>query len=268
MKYKDKTTKKGSLLPLTIAPPDWHSIWIKFMKKPIKIGTLTIGTKPLIAGVITGSVDSKIVGKAVKDGTDMLEIRVDTFSQKVLKNAKNELKTAKKLSKKPILLTVRSAKEGSKKDLSPKLREELFKELIPFSDIIDIELSSKTILKNVIKEAKKHKKKVIISYHNFDKTPSKSVLEKIVKDGFSAGAHIVKIAAKADNLKDIQRLTNVVTDNDNIIVIAMGDKRSQATRLFFPLLGSMITYGTASRQKTAPGQLSVKELKTFFKQYS
>lgn len=240
------------------------------MAKQLKIGSLSPGKRPIIAAVITGSIDGKTIKKALKDGADLLEIRVDTFNQKTLKNAENELKTAKKLSKKPILLTVRSAKEGSKKALSPKQREALFKGLIPFSDIIDIELSSKTILKNVIKEAKKHKKKVIISYHNFTKTPQKGAMDKFIKEANSQGADIVKIAAKAKNLKDIKRLTSVVADNDNIISIAMGtekDKVAQSTRFFFPLLGSMITYGSTSGQKTAPGQVSVKELKEFFKQY-
>ncbi|OFY91405.1 MAG: hypothetical protein A2236_00380, partial [Bacteroidetes bacterium RIFOXYA2_FULL_33_7] len=57
--------------------------------------------------------------------------------------------------------------------------------------------------------AQKYNTKIIISYHNFEKTPSQKELQKIIKNCFNQGADIVKIACKSNSEKDNLRILDL-----------------------------------------------------------
>jgi 3-dehydroquinate dehydratase-1 len=130
---------------------------------------------------------------------------------------------------------------------------------------VDVELSSKKILKETIKVVKAGRKKVIVSFHDFKATPKTAKLEKIIKEARKAGSDIVKLAAKAKGKTELRRLAGLLTDNSDLIVIAMGPGGS-ASRVFFPMLGSLVTYAGISGAN-APGQLSISALKREFKNF-
>lgn len=230
----------------------------------MKLGGLTLGKAPVVCGVIVKSIDFTSVNKALKTGADLVEVRLDTFSARGIKEIKGPLK---RLSARgvPLVLTVRSAKEGGRCKLTDADRLALFKELTSFVDAIDIELSSKRILKQVIEAAHGERKKVIVSYHNFKTTPKTEKLEKIIKEARNSGADIIKIAAFASDKADLRRLAGLLTDNKDLIVIAMG-RGGSASRVFFPMLGSLITYAGITGLN-APGQLSLAALKREFKSF-
>lgn len=221
--------------------------------------------KPEIAGVIAGGINKDAVKKAISSGADCLELRVDTFKNIDLSALRAGVKELKGF-KKPIIITVRSAKEGGGADIADTVREEIFKTLTPVADMIDVELGSVKILKNVIDFACKHKKKTIVSYHNFAETPDSRTLKNIISRGVKAGGHIVKIATRVNSAEDARRLAGLLTDSRHeLIVIGMGEK-GVFTRVLFPLLGSRLTYGGVTG-KTAPGQLSIGTLKKQFALY-
>ncbi|MBI5642005.1 MAG: type I 3-dehydroquinate dehydratase [Deltaproteobacteria bacterium] len=222
-------------------------------------------SKPCTAGVIVGGVNGGIVKKAVKDGAEILEVRIDTFSDRGIDKLKKDFIKLKALTDLPILLTVRSAKEGGKYPIDSEKRAEIFENLIPFSDIIDIELSSSEIMKDVVNSAKRKGKKVIISYHNFKSTPGESDLQGIIRKARQKGGDIVKIAAFAADPLDLKRLAGFLINSNDLIIIAMGQSGA-ASRVFFPMLGSLVTYGSLTGS-TAPGQLSLKDLRKEFKRY-
>ena len=133
---------------------------------------------------------------------------------------------------------------------------------------IDISTSSKLIkkLKNHIK--KNHKKtKLIISYHNFKKTPhSKIIIEKVTK-ARNLGADIIKIATYAQNPEDNLTILNILQKAKRkkikMAVMCMG-KKGRVSRIIGPELGSWFTFVAANpTQKTAPGQLTASEYKNF-----
>ncbi|MEE9542586.1 MAG: type I 3-dehydroquinate dehydratase [Thermodesulfobacteriota bacterium] len=230
----------------------------------MKLGGLTLGKAPLVCGVIVKSIDSGSVNRALKAGADLLEVRLDTFSKRGIKEIEAPLKRLRKRGV-PLILTVRSTKEGGSGKLTDSERLAHFKKLLPLVDAVDIELGSGRILKKVIKAAHEEKKKVIVSYHNFTSTPKAEKLASLIKEARVAGADIIKLATSAKGKAELRRLAGLLTVNTDLIVIAMG-RGGSASRVFFPMLGSLITYAGITGIN-APGQLSITELRRSFKSF-
>lgn len=223
---------------------------------------------PRIAGVIAGGINLREAKRAVLNGADTLELRIDTFKEKDLRKlagSVRRLRSSGWAKNIPVIVTVRSKKEGARTAIGDKKRLEIFEELIPLSEMADIELGSGAILKDVVNFARRHKKGVIVSYHNFKSTPDARTLKEVIRKGRAAGGDIIKIATLVNGPEDIKRLAGTLLGSRDMIVIGMGAKGA-ATRVFFPMLGSLLTYGSVTG-KTAPGQLSVKEIKKEFRRY-
>ncbi len=217
------------------------------------------------AGVIVGRINSKVVAKAVSQGADIIEVRLDTFDDLSPAKAEKALEHLREITSLPILLTLRSGREGGMIGISDKVRLNIITEAIRYADIIDIELGARSILRNVIDLAHETGKPALVSYHNFKATPGTKALLEIISKARSAGADLVKIAAFANTKEDIRRLAKLLPDSNDLVIIAMGPI-GVASRVFFPILGSRITYGSVTG-KTAPGQLSLKEIKKEFQRY-
>lgn len=219
----------------------------------IKIGKTIFDGTPRIAVSFTDKTPASLLKKAYKMKLDIAELRMDLFSSYDSSHILKEIKRFKKFS---ILATIRSKKEGGKWNLTDKARKALFEKIIPKVDAVDIELSSSSILKPVVKQAHRAKKIVIISYHHFKKTPSQKQLEKILKKARAAGADVVKIATMIQNKKDLKTLGTFLSKHalhHRLLVLGMGEK-GVTSRLFFPALGSVMTFAYLDRP-TAPGQL-------------
>lgn len=192
-----------------------------------------------------------------RKGVDFLELRVDALGKIGFKEIE-KIKKANKIL--PVIITVRSKKEGGINYLSEKKRKEIFFETIPFVSFVDIELSSNKILKEVINYAHKYKKRVIVSYHNFKHTPQVLLLKRKIQQAVSYGADIVKIATFINQKEDILTLARLLTEPDkHLIIMGMGEM-GKVTRVIFPLLGSLLTY-TFYKSPTASGQLPLEKMK-------
>lgn len=230
----------------------------------MKLRGLELKNTPRIAGVLTYPVTSRDILVAQRDGAHIVEIRVDSFKKNELDDIPGMVDKFKLFRRQgtPIILTIRKRSEGGEQELTPVERKKLFKGLIPYCDAVDIELSSGVMIKEIIEIARKNDKKVIISYHDFKGTPDDKKLLEIVKKAKKAKADIVKLATLVKTQEHLRSLGRILLKTDDLIVIGMG-KRGVPTRSLFPMLGSLITYGTVTGS-TAPGQLSVKELKKAF----
>jgi len=221
---------------------------------------------PTITAVIVERIDKRTVQKALAAGADMLEIRVDTFRKRdteSLVRALKRLRGFEGVSGVPLLLTCRDVTEGGVNAVAVKEKKLIFKALMPFVDCIDIELRVATGFRAVITEAREAGVAVIVSYHDFKGTPGAARLEGIIRKGRAAGGDAVKIAATAECREDLKRLAAVLLGHSAVIIIAMGPQ-GKASRLFFPLLGSLTTYGSVTKS-SAPGQMPVAELVKAFK---
>lgn len=223
---------------------------------------------PRCAGVIVDRLDVRAVRRAARDGADVVEARVDTFSERdesALKAAFGKIKKDETAGRVPLLLAIRSVREGGVARIPDGERLRLFDSLMPFADAVDIELSSGNILKDVINLAKGKGAKVIVSHHDFHKTPGTKRLRDIVKRARAYGADYVKVAAAVACREDTRRLAALLAEDGGLIVIGMGEA-ARASRIFFPMLGSLLTYGSMTKA-TAPGQMTVREIKREFKRF-
>src|SRR5260370_21632202 len=71
----------------------------------------------------------------------------------------------------PKILTIRDPREGGKESLSESERLNLFRELLPHVDYIDVELRNFSLYSDALAAARTSAKQLIVSVHDFDKTP-------------------------------------------------------------------------------------------------
>lgn len=106
---------------------------------------------------------------------------------------------------------------------------------------------------------------LIISHHDFVKTPSEEKLRGFVKMMQNAGADIKKIAVMANTFEDSLLLLSLAKElsglGQKVIFIGMG-KNGTITRTAGHLCGNYLMYCPLSEiQKTAPGQITANELR-------
>lgn len=107
---------------------------------------------------------------------------------------------------------------------------------------VDVETENTTeFISEIIKTARRHKTKTIISYHNYEVTPSLKPLQKIVVDALEKGADIVKIACQVNSQRDCARLLSLLDGKRTVVTIGLG-KIGIITRVAALNLGAPFTY--------------------------
>jgi 3-dehydroquinate dehydratase type I len=227
----------------------------------LKFG-LKLGEQPLIAGALTDADVPSIKEERVKSA-DLIELRVDMFQDISLSHVKEIFKIARERFGKPIIATVRDMKEGGQREIADRLS--LYDEIVPLSDMADVEIISGDIFGDIKRLCIANKKTLIGSHHNFEKTPDDDFLDGIVSKGKALGADIVKIATTARSRDDLIRMLNFTLRHKDkgMITMSMGD-HGLPSRVVGPVFGSLITYGYIN-QPSAPGQISTDELLSVFR---
>ncbi len=224
-----------------------------------------LGTRPYVAAVLNKA-SIEAAQSAGKLGADILELRVDMLDScyRTGEKVSSVIRQLKKEVKLPVILTIRSSNEGGMAKIADGRRLDIFREAISETDLVDIEISSDRINSKVIELAKTRNKKVILSFHNFEKTPALSYLKDQAEKARDMGCDILKIAAMANNMEDVRRLLNFcsIWEKTKISVMSMG-YLSEISRLTGFLFGSCLTYGFIE-QPVASGQLSVKDLVKYY----
>jgi 3-dehydroquinate dehydratase-1 len=101
---------------------------------------------------------------------------------------------------------------------------------------------------------------MILSYHDFQKTPQPEELERIVRNCRDAGADLIKIACQVNQTEDLINLFHLYRHNFRLVVIGMGEK-GVISRVAAPFLGAEFTFASAGDgHETAPGQISKDKL--------
>jgi len=221
------------------------------------VAELEIGKYPLIALPLDDrDLESKL-SQAKSKGIDLIELRIDMFSSTQSDYVKDISRKVKD-SGFGIIGTVRSVEEGGLKDLKDSERIELFEAVSDYADIIDIELRSERLHEDLVKLCRDKEKFLLVSYHDFEKTPSEDEIQEII-DRSSFG-DIIKFAFMVKDVEDVGRILSVTHKNRDkkIVSIGMGDL-GKITRVAGFFFGSLITY-TYIGESVAPGQIEVKEL--------
>lgn len=130
---------------------------------------------------------------------------------------------------------------------------------------VDIEMESEPHFLNKIKEHAEDKGvKLIISYHNFEKTPTVDELDEIIKKARIMGADIVKLATMANSPEDSARIMSLYSKHKDIIAFCMG-KDGMISRIAAPFLGAEFTFAAQDESfATAPGQLTLEKMEKIY----
>lgn len=196
--------------------------------------------------------------KDLEKDHDFFELRLDTLDDLDPQTAEQVIDAVSS----SVIATVRSKAEGGDFDGDSNEYRTLLEACYSSkADYVDIELaalSNDGTLAEVIQP-----NRTIVSYHNFDQTPSDSELEQIIVQMHSlAPGSIRKIACRALNLDDVFRLTELqkAQPKDQAIIIAMGEA-GKVLRLLGSSIGAFTSFASADNSPAAPGQMYYREMK-------
>lgn len=164
----------------------------------------------------------------------------------------------------PCIITARHPREAGANNLSSARRRALLLEFLPRAAYVDVELRSAHALTPVLRAAAKNKVATIISFHDFETTPSASRLDQIASQARSLGAAIVKVATRTDTPAQLDRLLDFWEGQRpmrNLVVMGIG-KLGRLSRRELARRGCLLNYGHLG-SRVAPGQLSIEELRRF-----
>lgn len=236
--------------------------------KNVKIGE---GTPKICVPLVAKTKDDFV--KFAKELTsvkfDVAEIRIDHFQGvENLESVKELVKELREILKEiPLLFTFRSFKEGGEKEVSVEYYKNLNIEIAKsgFVDLVDVELfTGDEIVKEIVSSAHEAGVKVVMSNHDFHKTPEKDEIVKRLCRMQELGADIPKIAVMPQSTTDVLTLlcaTNEMKINHSetpVITMSMGGT-GLVSRICGETFGSALTFGAAGIA-SAPGQLDVTSL--------
>lgn len=175
----------------------------------------------------------------------------------------------KTMPKKPLLFTFRSAKKGSKQAISTKAYIALNRAAINSSlvNIINLKLfTSNNQVKKTVAYAHAHNVKVVMSNHDFHKTPKAKKIIARLRKMQSFNANIPKIALMPQSTSNVLTLLAATLKmqkqyaNRPIITMSIA-KTGVISRLASKVFKSAATF-SAVKKASAPKQISVTNLRT------
>ena len=189
--------------------------------------------------------------------SDYAEVRFDFLKIEQIPEAIKIIK--KDLSK--IVCTLRPKTEGGKFAGNEKERIAILKLIAEYNPfLLDVEFNTLKKNSSLVKYLKSTKTKLLVSWHDFKKTPSSAELKKKMKQ-MSKFSSNVKIVCTAKSTDDSNRMLELYSKKGKISLIsfAMGDF-GRISRILCLYLGSPYTYVSLGKA-IAPGQFSVDEVK-------
>ena len=190
--------------------------------------------------------------------SDFAEIRFDYLKKADIPIVLEDIK--KSLSR--CVCTLRPKSEGGVfigKEDERRLILRLIAEYNPF--LLDVEFNAIQKDKKLASYLRKTKCKLLISWHDFKKTPNESQL-KAKFNKMAKFSDIVKIVTVANSVSDASRLLSLysIKSENETIAFCMGEQ-GKFSRILCLHLGSPFTYVSLGKA-IAPGQFSLREIKS------
>jgi 3-dehydroquinate dehydratase I len=242
---------------------------------PITIRNVVIGQgAPKIIVPTTGSTADDVLAQARAIGSnpdvDIIEYRIDylNFDTDAAQVAELGKKVAAAANGKPLILTFRTKTEGGSKEITDKEYGDLYMALIKahFIDILDVEMFRQpSVVREVVAAAHAAGIKVVMSSHDFRKTPPTAEIVSRLREQDKMGADILKIAVMPHNAADVLKLldaTEQIRDQYSrkpLLTMSMGGLGA-VSRFSGQVFGSDLTFGMIG-EASAPGQVDARALR-------
>lgn len=234
------------------------------------------GDTPLICSPLVGRTRDRLLAETaavVAKTPDAIEWRVDYFegiadTQAVLDVARA---IRDRVGERPVIFTRRSTKEGG--EPIPIGEDDVVRlyDAVGASgavDLLDFEMSNEAEhVRRVRDSARKHKTRLILSYHNFGYTPGVDFLVQRFLEAERLGADVAKVAVMPRDRSDVLTLLAATAQADakaNIPLISMAmGPLGAVTRMIGGAFGSSLSFAIGEGS-SAPGQMPIADLKTVF----
>lgn len=238
---------------------------------------LTNGDIPAICTPLTGRTQEEVLDQldvVCKEEPDIIEWRAD-FLQRLndvdeVLHIVNEIKNKTTI---PLMFTIRAAHEGGEEiSLSRREKVSLLKQVCEKTevDIIDFETSNnKADVVDLREVTQATNTLFILSYHNFERTPSDEELLNRAQEAESFGADVAKLALMPRDKEDVLRLLRMTNTIDSmlgvpVVTMSMGELGG-LSRIVGWTYGSVLSFGVGV-ESSAPGQMPIKELRSTIQQ--
>jgi 3-dehydroquinate dehydratase I len=240
-------------------------------KRPVRVKGRTIGGQaPLVCLPLVAADRISLLEQAealLPLDPDLLEWRVDAFGD--IDASLDALKDlTKAIDSVPLIYTCRIDLEGGMSALARDKRLAVIEAAIESGlvDVVDIELcNDAAFIETVLAKAAANGTKVILSFHDFDRTPEESAILERLQRAQEMGADIAKVAVMPKNHQDVLVLLAATLKARSglleipIVTMSMGAE-GVVTRLAGGLFGADITFAIG-KNASAPGQVPIAALR-------
>ncbi|PLR43813.1 type I 3-dehydroquinate dehydratase [Chimaeribacter arupi] len=171
------------------------------------------------------------------------------------------------LPRQALLVTFRTKAEGGNRAISDDDYAALYREIITHgkADLLDIEMfRGEAQVKALVALAHQANMAVVMSSHDFRKTPSAEEIITRLRRQQALGADVLKIAAMPQDSGDVLRLMSATWEMHSryaerpLLTMAMSGT-GVVSRLAGELTGSALTFGMVG-EASAPGQIEADDL--------
>ena len=169
----------------------------------------------------------------------------------------------------PLLATFRSAREGGAQPADDAAYAAVVATVTALADAgagvdaVDVELATPGV-EGLVARARAAGLAVVVSHHDFDRTPPADRIEAVLRAQRHVGADVCKVAVMPHDADDVLALLTatraVARDADRpVVTVAMGDL-GRVTRVAGGVFGSAMTFASAGTA-SAPGQVDAGALR-------
>jgi 3-dehydroquinate dehydratase type I len=219
---------------------------------------------PKVCVSISSTDTPELLGRAQRAerlSADLVEVRLDK-----LRSYHGLAKVARAIER-PIIATNRPLSEKGSFDRSEADRLKILMDAVEGGfEYVDLELSTNK-LDRVIKTFREKGAKIIISHHDYFRTPDPTKLASTLAELQKFKPDVCKIVTTAQKPEDnltILGLLKAHHQNAPLVSFAMG-QTGVWSRLLAPFYGARFTYASLERgQETAPGQSTIAELRRIY----
>lgn len=218
---------------------------------------------PICISFISKTIDEALqkIDEAEKYNPKFIEVRLDCIKEY---RRLFEIKASTRI---PLIATNRSIDCGGAFKGSEEERVRVLLEAAKSGfEYLDIELETSN-LRGLVGEFRQMGVKPIISFHDFRETPSIETLNHVLEDQIENKAEICKIVTTAKTMEDNLTLMVFLSQaarKVKAVCFAMGSL-GKISRFLAPLFGSFFTIASLKKgEETAPGQLTIQELKKLY----
>lgn len=242
--------------------------------KPIRIrGVVLGGGATLVCSPLVAATRARLLAEAravLRRKPDILEWRVDHFA--AIADTDAVVEAGRELRRlagpTPIIFTRRSPREGGERTA---LRGDDVVRLYAavasarLADFVDFEMGNGARqVRQVIEDAHRRKVRVILSFHDFKRTPPVRTLVARYLEAARLGGDVAKVAVMPRTRLDVLALLQATAEAEArsripLIGMSMGSLGA-VSRLVGGLFGSSLTFAVG-QGRSAPGQLPIADLR-------